>query len=101
MSYDPHDIDAQEAETADRKSAEDVALQNEIGDLKKLMGNPHGRRVMFRLLDKAHIFTAAPIADHAAMAFWAGERNYGLRLMALVTENCGEHYLAMLKENQA
>lgn len=97
--YDPVDLDAQDDAAAEVKTREQIALENEIGDLRKLMGNKHGRRVVYRLLDQAHLYSSSIRPDALQMAFAEGERNFGLRLMAKVTLYCGEEYLTMLQEN--
>ena len=97
-NYDPLDLRGQEKAKAQRDLRERLDRENEEGDVKWLMGNKRGRRVVWRLLDTAGIFRSSFNTNAMAMAFAEGSRNSGLRILNLIHTLCPEHYNAMLKE---
>ena len=98
-NYDPLDLRGQEKAKAQRDLRERLDRENEEGDVKWLMGNKRGRRVIWRLLDTAGIFRSSFNTNAMAMAFAEGNRNYGLRMLAIVHSQCPELYPVMMKEN--
>lgn len=86
----------QNAELRDR-----LARENEEADIKWLMGNKRGRRVLWRLLDQAGVFRSSFNTNAMAMSFAEGNRNYGLRMLALIHSQCPELYPTMMKENSS
>lgn len=98
-NYDPLDLKGQERSKSKKDLQERLDRENEEGDVKWLMGNKRGRRVVWRLLDAAGIFRSSFNPNAMAMAFAEGNRNYGLRLLTLVHSQCPELYPVMMKEN--
>jgi hypothetical protein len=98
-NYDPLDLRGQEKAKAQRELRERLDRENEEGDVKWLMGSKRGRRMVWRLLDAAGIFRSSFNTNAMAMAFAEGNRNYGLRMLAIVHAQCPELYPAMMKEN--
>lgn len=101
-TFDPLDLDAQDERASQQRELAELAVKGEIGDLVWLMGNKRGRRIVWRLLDRAGVFrlSFAGEATHQT-AFNEGQRNEGLRLMALITEHAPDDYAAMLKDRKA
>lgn len=97
--HDPLDIRGQERAQAERNLRERIARDNEDSDVKWLMSSKRGRRFVWRLMDQAGTFRSVFNTNAMAMAFAEGNRNTGLRILAMVTSLCPEHYPAMLKEN--
>lgn len=97
--HDPLDIRGQERAQAERNLRERIARENEDSDVKWLMSSKRGRRFVWRLMDQAGTFRSVFNTNSMAMAFAEGNRNTGLRILAMVTSLCPEHYPAMLKEN--
>jgi len=93
------DIRGQERAQAERNLRERIARENEDSDVKWLMSSKRGRRFVWRLMDQAGTFRSVFNTNAMAMAFAEGNRNTGLRILAMVTSLCPEHYPAMLKEN--
>ena len=93
------DIRGQERAQAERNLRERIARDNEDSDVKWLMSSKRGRRFVWRLMDQAGTFRSVFNTNAMAMAFAEGNRNTGLRILAMVTSLCPEHYPAMLKEN--
>lgn len=75
-------------------------VNQDVADIKWQMGSVQGRRVVWRLLRDAGIFTTSFVPrDASQTAFNEGRRNYGLKLFSVVMEFCNDHYLEMVKEN--
>jgi len=97
-NYDPLDLRSQERSKADRELRERLVRENEEADIKWLMGNKRGRRIIWRLLDQAGVFRSSFNTNAMTMSFAEGHRNYGLRILALIHSQCPELYPAMMKE---
>jgi hypothetical protein len=66
--------------------------EEEISDLKAVMGTVEGRRFIWRQLGEANIF--APCYTPEA----EGARRKGLLLLGEIIENCSDNYLIMQRE---
>ena len=97
-NYDPLDIRGQETAKADRELREKIAQENEAADVKWLMSNKRGRRVIWRLLDQSGVFKLSFNTNAMAMAFAEGNRNYGNRMLSMIHSLCPELYPTMVKE---
>lgn len=97
--YDPTDVNAQEQarESQDREGKQ--SKDTEESDLKWLMRNKQGRRIVWRLLEKAGVFRSVFNTNAMAMSFAEGHRNYGLQTLTLIHLACPELFPVMLKEN--
>lgn len=89
--------------TTPRKPREKtLAEQQHEDDTRWLMGDPRGRRLVWRWLADGGLFRASFIAgDSHATAFREGERNAALRLHAQVMQHAPEQFVRMLAEAQA
>jgi hypothetical protein len=98
---DPFDLNAQEQarEQADKKA--ELRQKVEIDDLKWLMSNRRGRRVVYRLLERAGAFRLSFHTNALQMAFNEGGRNQGLATLALLMQHCPELHMEMLKEHSS
>lgn len=83
---------------ADKDLRERLTRENEESDVKWLMSSKRGRRVVWRLLDQAGVFRTTFSTNAMSMAFAEGNRNQGLRLIAMIHVLCPEQYPAMMKE---
>lgn len=97
-NYDPLDLRGQEFAKADRELREKIAQENEAADVKWLMSNKRGRRVIWRLLDQSGVFKLSFNTNAMAMAFAEGNRNYGNRMLSMIHSLCPELYPTMVKE---
>lgn len=70
----------------------------EVDDLVWMMSCPDGRRIMNRLLERTGVFQTSFDQNPLQMAFAEGQRNIGLRFLAMVQANCKDYYVQMLKE---
>jgi hypothetical protein len=97
-NYDPLDIRGQELAKAEKEVREKIALENEETDVKWLMGNKRGRRIIWRLLDQSGVFRLSFNSNSMTMAFNEGQRNFGNRILAMIHSLCPELYPQMVKE---
>lgn len=98
-SFDPLDIRGQERVKEETQQRDRLAQVNEAEDFKWLMGSKRGRRIVWRLLDRAGVFRLSFNTNSMAMAFAEGNRNEGLRIMTQIHTLCPELYSVMTKEN--
>lgn len=98
-SFDPLDIRGQERVKEEAHQRDRLAQVNEAEDFKWLMGSKRGRRIVWRLLDRAGVFRLSFNTNSMAMAFAEGNRNEGLRIMTQIHTLCPELYSVMTKEN--
>lgn len=97
-TYDPLDVRGQERARADKDLRDKLARETEEQDLKWLMGSKRGRRIIWRQLDRAGVFRLSFNTNAMQMAFAEGNRNEGLRTLALIHTHCPELYPVMVKE---
>jgi hypothetical protein len=97
-NYDPLDIRGQERAKSDKDSRDKLVRETEEADLKWLMGSKRGRRIVWRQLDRAGVFRLSFNTNAMQMAFAEGNRNEGLRMLALIHTLCPELYPVMVKE---
>ena len=97
-NYDPLDIRGQEQTKENKDLREKLNMQNEESDLKWLMSNKKGRRIVWRMLDQAGVFRLSFNQNSMQMAFNEGNRNSGLRTISMIHQTCPDLYQVMLKE---
>ena len=96
--YDPTDIRAIDDAQTEQAERDRLAQESEDGDVRWLMGSKRGRRIVWRLLDRAGVFRISFNTNAMAMAFAEGNRNEGLRMIALIHRCCPDLYPTMLRE---
>jgi hypothetical protein len=96
--YDPLDIRGQEDRKASDELNDRLARESEEADLHWLMSSKRGRRVVWRLLDRAGVFRLSFNTNAMTMAFSEGNRNEGLRILAMIHAICPNLYPTMVKE---
>ena len=99
-NFDPLDTQAMERATSDKEIRSKLNRDTEESDIKWLMSSRRGRRILWRVLDRAGVFRLSFNTNAMQMAFNEGVRNEGLRLLALIHANCHELYPTLVKENQ-
>ena len=97
-NYDPLDLRGQERQKQERETRDRLSRETEEADIKWLMSSKRGRRVIWRLLDQVGVFRLSFNTNAMSMAFAEGNRNYGLRILALIHTLCPELYPTMIKE---
>lgn len=74
--------------------------QQATEDLKWLMGHRPGRRIVWRLLDRAGVYRTS-FTGNSTTFFNEGARNVGLSLLSEIHEVCPDAYVLMLKESKS
>ncbi|MFY3594171.1 endopeptidase [Achromobacter xylosoxidans] len=99
-AYDP--LNPSVTETDREAKREDAKHESRVesDDMKWLMGNHRGRRIVWRLLSRAGVYRTSFSTNAMQMAFNEGNRNEGLRLMTSLLQNCPERYAEMLQEQK-
>ena len=95
----PTDLAGQALDEQQETLAAKEERDRQIADLKWLMKDQRGRRVMQRLMDKAGIYRTS-FTGNSETFFREGERNVGLLFISEITEHCPEEFLLMLKEQR-
>lgn len=98
-SYDPLDLRGQDKARSETDTAAKLARETDEADFKWLMGSKRGRRITWRLLERAGVFRLSFNTNAASMAFAEGNRNEGIRTIDLIHLHCPELYPVMVKEN--
>lgn len=96
---DPIDLSAKERAKAAKAARAKLAGDLEADDLKQLMGQKWGRRIVWRLLDEAGVHRLSFNTNGSVMAFQEGQRSYGQRMLALLHTHCLDRYVEMLREH--
>lgn len=96
---DPLDIRGHERAAADRKEKQRLTSDQEVADFKWLMSDKRGRRIVWGLLEKTGLYRSS-FTGNSETFFREGERNVGLKLIALIHENCPEKYNLMVTEQR-
>lgn len=97
--YDPLDLPGQRRSKEDAAAREQLARTNEAEDIKKLMSEQWGRRLMWRMLDKAGIYRTS-FTGNSETFFREGMRNFGIQLIAAINDTCPEQYALMVTESK-
>jgi hypothetical protein len=98
VEHNPTDFSLQETNAALATEESERAKQTSIGDFKWVASNKRGRRFLHGVLEQAGVFRLSFTNDPCATAFNEGQRNTGLRVLALFQEHAPESYALMLSE---
>lgn len=96
--FDPLDTHQRDAQREDEAKRRALSHKQEIADFKWLMGDPRGRRIVWRQLGAAGVFQSSFDPTAMNMAFNEGRRSEGLRLLAQIHALCPDLYPTMMKE---
>lgn len=97
--HDPLDLEGQEQAQQKASNGRQLARQVEKEDVAWLMGNKQGRRIVYRLLERAGVNRTTFVAQSSSQsAFNEGMRNFGLMLYAEIAPHV-DHFAAMQREN--
>ena len=99
-NFDPLDQQGQEHAKNLLDERKKLAYRTEIDDVKWLMSDKRGRRIVWRILEEACVFKLSFDASPIVMSFNEGRRSEGLRLMATLHEHCSARYQEMVEEAQ-
>lgn len=91
--------------TADKRVKADhnklVAQQQDEDDMRWLMADERGRRLVWNWLADAGLYRSSYAVEPIVMAFNEGQRNRGLALHAQVMHHAPEQFIRMLAEAQS
>lgn len=88
--------DAEQVEHAGK--SEQAARKQELDDLRLVMGDPAGRRVLWRLIGEAGTFASAFHRDPIQMAYYTGRQDLGHFLVGELGEASAKDWLVMQVE---
>ena len=97
--FDPTDISAAEDREADAKAEAKRIADQEVEDLKWLMSDKRGRRIMWNLLAFTGVFRN-PFTGNSETFFKSGMMYVGQKYLGDVNEHCFERYNQMVTEKQ-
>lgn len=101
QDIDPLDLSEQEAAEARRGDAMRLQRLTEVDDLKWLMSDKRGRRIMAWLLNKTGMLAIDFQPDALLTAFKEGRRSLGVEVTRDLVEHTLDEYNRMTKEYQA
>jgi hypothetical protein len=97
---DPIDLDGQEQDQAREQRKAQLRAEQEIEDIKWLVSSKQGRRVVWRLLEKAGVFRTSFSTNALQMAMSEGNRSYGLFWLNEVMASCPDKFVLMINESK-
>jgi hypothetical protein len=99
-NLDPLDLDAIPARNKDAAAKERALVKEIAEDVKWLMKERRGRRIVLRMLETAGVFQLSFNTNSMTMAFNEGRRSEALRLLSQLHEHCPDHYTLMMQEKR-
>lgn len=96
--FDPTDIAASDERDASRKEAKQQLIEQEIDDLKWLMSDKRGRRIMWNLLAFTGVFRQPFTGDAENTIFGCGMMNVGQKYLGDINNHAPERYNQMVTE---
>lgn len=91
---------ADEEQVASAGARERDRRKEELADLRLVLAQPGGRRVLWRLLERCGVFSPTFDPDAGRAAFLEGHRNVGLWVLADIQEAAPDAFLAMIAESR-
>lgn len=95
MAFVKNAADGQQVKDADRKIR--YGRKQELSDVRNILENDYGRRFVWRYLGMCRVFESS-WAPSAAIHFYEGQRDIGLKILADVTEADDEALIRMMRE---
>jgi hypothetical protein len=100
VDHDPLDLDGQREREQKVGSDRKLARQVETEDMAWLMDNKRGRRIVWRLLERAGVYRTSFVAQsNSQTAFNEGMRNFGLFLLSEAAVASPDSFAIMQREN--
>jgi hypothetical protein len=97
--FDPLDLRGQERRKAKADEHARFVTERDRDDFVWLMGDPRGRRIVWRMLEMTGVFRTS-FTGNSETFFREGQRNVGLMLMAQIHDATPGQYVLMLKEQK-
>lgn len=98
---DPLDLSGQERTRVQRELTATERQRRDAEDLKWLMSDARGRRVVWQQLEGAMVFVSTFNTSGSLTAFNEGKRSGGLQLMNSIMAACPDRFFQMLKEHKS
>jgi hypothetical protein len=98
-NYDPLDQAGQDKARNQSRTREKLAESTDIEDVKWMMANPRGRRLVWHILDRANLFASSFNTNSMTMARDEGAKSEARRWQILTLCHCADLYTLMLKES--
>jgi hypothetical protein len=95
---DAHPLDEAARRAADSARSRDNEAEAQTRALRELLDLPAGRRVVWRLLERAGLFRQSFTGEPLSSAFNEGRRALGLEMLAEIAEAAPDAYPALLRE---
>lgn len=95
--FDPTDTVGNEAREAEKKAEQKQIADQEVEDLKWLMSDKRGRRVMWNLLSATGVFRN-PFTGNSETFFRCGVMSVGQTYLGDINIHCPERYTQMVTE---
>lgn len=98
-------MDALVKNAADPEQIEEAGLKikynrkTELDDIRRVLESDYGRRFIWRYLGVCRVFESS-WSPSAAIHFYEGQRDIGLKLMADITEANDEALILMMRESK-
>lgn len=99
-SFDPLDLRGQELSREKAQERAAATAKTEEEDIKWLMSNKRGRRIVSRVVDSPGIWKSVFNTNALQMAFNEGRQAEGKSLMQKLMTYCPELYIVMVKEQE-
>ena len=97
---DPTDVAALDERRIAREKQARIDSIEERGEFVWLMSSKRGRRIVWRLLEKAGVYRSSFSAEPGVMAFQEGQRNIGLMIVAQIHAAAPGSYVRMIEEQR-
>lgn len=96
---DPFDIAAEAQDEEAKRKRQAAEVEQEAEDWLWLMGSARGRRIVWRLLERAGMYRTSFTGQDSLTNFNEGQRNIGLAIQAKVNRHALQHASKMVREN--
>ena len=97
-TVDPYDLDRMEEHADHQRASAQAESRREEADFKWLMSGPRGRRIVFRLLERAGVYRSSFHSNAMEMARQEGGKQLGYWLLEQIERFCPEGYHTMTQE---
>ena len=97
--YDPRDLRAAEREADELARREALQRDQQLDDMRWLMSQPQGRRVVARVLELAGVERIS-FTGNSQTFFNEGARSVGIPLLDEIKAHAWPHYIVMLEETR-
>ena len=89
-----------EKEVKDRKKHKNLERENELEEIRKILGTSQGKGFLWRLLKHCKVFDTISHHEPLAMSRMSGARDVGLWLIREIAEANPNGYLELVKEDR-